>query len=72
MNIQINIDCETIGELYSHLTMLRSQIKKEATRLKLNPNDDEFTPEMKLDLDDANCYGEHEVLILEPKENHQV
>lgn len=61
MNIKIEIDCDTINEFYGHLTKIREDIKKNTKNLKLDPLHDEFPK--KVDLDDANCYGEHYVEI---------
>lgn len=62
MQINIQIDCESISDFYSHLSEMRRQIKKEAKRLKLSP-EDEFTKESESKLYDNNCYGTHEVVI---------
>lgn len=63
MKIEIEIDCETVSEFYSHLTELRYQIKKESKRLKLKPLVDEFSEESNSYLSDNNCYGTHTVTI---------
>ncbi len=62
MNITIKIEnCESISEFYTHLSELKRQIKKETKRLKLNSIKDVFPK--GVNLDDANCYGEHYVTI---------
>ena len=61
MKIRIDIDCETIGDFYTHLSELQRQIKKESKRLKLNPVRDVFPKFVALD--DMNCYGEHYVKV---------
>lgn len=63
MYITIKIKADTIRDLYAHLSVLRSQIKKEAKRLKLNPMEDEFTRKTGDKLYDDNCYGTHIVTI---------
>ena len=61
MKIKIEIDCETISDLYSHLSELRRQIKKETKKRKLDPLRDEFGSDVNLY--DDNCYGTHDVYI---------
>ena len=65
MKILIEIDCETIGEFYGHLSEMRRQIKATCKKKKLNPATDEFKPKHSNSLCDANCYGEHYVRIKE-------
>jgi hypothetical protein len=60
MKAAINIECETIGELTSHLYEIIRQIKKGAKVRMLNASD-EFPK--KISFTDDNCYGEHYVTI---------
>ncbi len=62
MKIEIEIECETIGEFELHLKKMLVDIDNESHRLNLNPNVDEL-PE-SIDLDDDNCYGSHTVKII--------
>jgi len=61
MKINIQIECETISEFYTHLTELQKQIKKKTRKQNLKPGADEFFD--SVGLDDDNCYGSHEVMI---------
>lgn len=61
MKIKIEIDCDTIGELVSHMYEIIRQVKKESRIFKLDPKNDTF--EKKVILDDNNCYGTHKVTI---------
>lgn len=67
MEIKIDIECDNISDLYTHLRVLREQIKKETKKLKLNPFNDEFPDGFKLE--DGNCYGEHTLIINPDKDN---
>jgi len=62
MRILIEIDCDTVNEITSHLKHLREQIKKEAAKKKLDIFSDEF--EIGTELEDANCYGEHTLTVV--------
>lgn len=69
MNIRIDIECESISDFHSHLSEIKRQIRKETKRLKLTPSDEfesnkEQDYTISPDLDDNNCYGNHEVTIL--------
>lgn len=59
----IQIECETIGELYTHLTVLKKQIKKKAKKEKLNPAKEAFKENDSI-IDD-NCYGYHSLTVYE-------
>lgn len=61
MKVTIKIDCETIAELHGHLSELRRQVKRKATKEFLIPLNDEFVNARGLN--DSNCYGTHEVSI---------
>ncbi len=63
MQVEINIECDTIAELYSHLIMLSEQVKSETKRLELSHINDEFPGGGAVDLDDDNCYGSHTVTV---------
>lgn len=65
MRIIVEIECETITEFHSHLTVLKTQIRKQSHKLKLNPLTDAFP--IKVDLYDDNCYGTHDVIIKQDK-----
>ncbi len=60
MRVKIEIDCDTIGALTTHLSVIRSEVKKRAREMKLNPMEDEL-PKSKWQ--DDNCYGEHIVSV---------
>lgn len=62
MRILIEINCESIGELGSHLNEMFKQVKKECKKQKLDAYNDEF-PEGTI-LEDDNCYGSHELKIV--------
>lgn len=64
MKITIEVQCETVHELETHLRVLRTQIKKAQRAYKLNPDTDELPP--KLVLEDNNCYGWHRLLVKLP------
>jgi hypothetical protein len=63
MTLEIKIDCETIGELFSHLAHLDMQIRKQVKKHKLSDDADSFPTGSDLELCDSNCYGTHEVII---------
>lgn len=67
MKIRIDIDCETVTEFHAHLLELAKQVRSEAKRLKLDPRKEEFpeTDDLNptVELNDASCYGSHEVTI---------
>lgn len=63
MKIKINIECDTINELYSHLSELKRQVKARCKERNLNPLEDEFLPKDYIGLSDNNCYGTHDVVI---------
>lgn len=58
--IRIDIECNTMAELYAHISTLKEQVWSERRRLKI-PWEDEPCPDMELD--DSNCYGDHQVQI---------
>lgn len=57
MMIDISISCEDESELFSHLTKIRSQIKREIKK-QYGALDYPAT------LEDDNCYGHHTVNII--------
>lgn len=61
MKAIMEIDCETVGELVTHLRVAATQVKKEVKKWKLNP-DDQLTMEVTV-LEDNNCYGTHKLTI---------
>lgn len=56
MKILIEIHCETKDEVFAHLWRIKTQLKKE---FKTNGELDEI--EKDFELEDSNCYGEHDV-----------
>lgn len=63
MNILIEIECETIADLHTHLTVLCKQIRKQAKINKADPKVDDFA--VGTQLYDDNCYGTHELNVIE-------
>ena len=63
MILEIKIECETIGELFSHLAQLNTQIRKQVKEHKLSDDSDSFPTGSDIELCDSNCYGTHEVTI---------
>lgn len=61
MKVIIEIETETISDLWTHIHIIGKEIKKECKKLKLEPLEDEFPPGTEW-IDD-NCYGEHIVKI---------
>jgi hypothetical protein len=57
MKVTIEIECDTINDLYAHLGVLQKQIKAQAKKQKRNPIHDDFHPSVVLE--DDNCYGAH-------------
>jgi hypothetical protein len=60
--IDICIYCETEQEILTHLSVIRSQVKKEIRRRKgeIDLNKDEV-----ITITDEACYGEHSLTIKE-------
>ena len=58
MQVKIEIDCETAGELISHLTEIIKTVKIRAR------GNDEHDFEVGTQFSDNNCYGTHEVTII--------
>lgn len=63
MKVMIEIDCETISELHTHLNVLKKQIRQRCKKEKLNPQKDEFPNNTYFS--DCNCYGEQYTHIYE-------
>jgi hypothetical protein len=63
MNILIEIECETIADLHTHLKVLQEQIKKQAKVNKASPQKDDFP--IGTSLYDDNCYGTHKMDVIE-------
>lgn len=55
MIVKIDIDCETWDEVFTHLSVIRGQIRKTKNK---NPS-----PKRLVVLEDDNCYGSHMVRI---------
>lgn len=62
MKVQIDIECDDIRELKLHLSVLQLQVNHERKRLELDTADD-FSTSLKIT--DNNCYGYHELKVLE-------
>lgn len=62
MRVLIEVNCETIGELTTHLHVMFKEVKAECKKQKLNPDKDEFP--IDTELEDDNCYGSHELKIV--------
>lgn len=60
MKTTIKIECESIGELKSHLCLVLENVIIKATQIGLD-NDDTFT--QRHELSDNNCHGTQEVVI---------
>ena len=58
MQVKIEIDCETAGELISHLTEIINTIKIRSR------GNDEHDFEVGTQFSDNNCYGTHDVTII--------
>lgn len=63
MNILIEIECDTIADLHTHLTELCKQIRKQTKVNKSDPKKDDFP--VGTHFEDDNCYGTHELNIIE-------
>lgn len=63
MNILIEIECETLAELIGHLKVLQRQVKKQSQINKSDPQKDDFP--IGTQLYDDNCYGTHELNVIE-------
>lgn len=62
MQVNIQIDCQTIQELSHHLMKLNRQIFKEASRLNLSINKDELPEHIDLNLN--STYSRHKVNVI--------
>lgn len=62
MKITIEVECDQLGELTSHLSVLIKGIKKYVKKNKLTADAD--VPG-DLELYDDNCYGTHELKVSE-------
>lgn len=63
MNIQIDIECDTISELIGHLAVLKRQILRQAQINKVDTTKADFP--IGTQLYDDNCYGTHELNVIE-------
>lgn len=57
MKIEINIDCEDEGELLSHLSVIRTEVKRAIRKKDGYIN-------VPVTIEDENCYGTHTVNII--------
>lgn len=64
MKAKIKIDCETTGELISHLTEIINTVRIRAR------GDNEFDFEVGTQFSDNNCYGTHEVTIIPEEQDN--
>jgi hypothetical protein len=58
MKLEIQIQCDDYGDLMSHLSVIRMQIRN-AFKVKGDPEN--------VEIEDSNCYGSHTIKI-NPKE----
>lgn len=61
MLVSIRIECDDEKEIYQHLSVIRSQLKKQFKKndeLEMNLK----KPKAIIRVDDANCYGVHDVI----------
>jgi hypothetical protein len=58
MKLQIEIDCETVEEMFTHISVIRDQLKR---RMKGWDKYDE--PREAVTVEDNNCYGCHEAKL---------
>ena len=63
MKVLIEINCDSISELTSHLNEMFKQCKQLCKKSKLDPFNDEFPVDTILE--DDNCYGSHELKVVE-------
>jgi hypothetical protein len=57
MKVTIEIDCSDEDEIYTHLSVIKSQIKKKIKTLDPDAKWEPFTVE------DNNCYGHHKAEV---------
>lgn len=62
MRAIMEIECESVGELTTHLYEAIKQIKKQSRKQKLDPSHDEFPVDTVFE--DDNCYGSHQLKIV--------
>ena len=58
MDINIRIECSDYDEILTHLSVIRSEIKKKRNEIEFES--DELTT---IKIEDSNCYGYHLVEI---------
>jgi hypothetical protein len=63
MNIEIQIECETVSELFQHIDELRNNIKKYVGEHNINMLLEDALP-TDMVLEDSNCYGYHQLKLL--------
>ena len=69
MQITIKIECQTVDELFSHLSSIKDQVRKECKKRNLIGEDE--LPD-GFQVTDNNCYGTHIMavgLVLLPLDN---
>lgn len=59
MKVKIEIDCSDIDEIYSHLAVIKSQIKQHLKTVDTEKKIKTFTVE------DSNCYGSHKAKVID-------
>lgn len=60
--IDISIYCETEEEILTHLSVIRSQVKKEIRRRK---GEIDLQKDEVITITDEACYGQHSLTIME-------
>ena len=63
MKVKIEINVETITDLYVALGEIKKHVKRQATINKANPKHDDFPAGTCLP--DSNCYGDYELEVFE-------
>jgi len=58
MKVQIEIECETVGELLSHIADIAKTIEIRAI------HNTDYCFEVGTQFENNNCYGTHEVTII--------
>lgn len=62
MKVSIEIDCSDTDEIFSHLTVIRRQLRKAITYLEEAKPDEQWEP---FTVDDENCYGSHTATVID-------
>ena len=62
MKVKIEIDCSDVEEIYAHLNVIKTQIKKKVKKLWKQEPDKKWKPFI---VEDNNCYGYHKAKIID-------